>query len=187
MDLPKPENTTCLISCNINGVRRGDDYQDLLEIAQSLKTSSIDITSFCETNIDWRSSAKSKLHEKFRRVYHHIKPSTSSNSIKYNTLYQPGGTITMAMDQYTGRITNQGSDQELGRWSFIEILGSQERKIIITTIYQVCTHGPRAGSRTADSQQQSLFDATAELAHRERPCSTTLTNKWENGFNWGTS
>jgi hypothetical protein len=33
MELPKPDNTTCLISMNINGIWRGDNYQDVLEMA----------------------------------------------------------------------------------------------------------------------------------------------------------
>ena len=102
MDLPKEENTTRLISLNVNGLRRGDDYQDILAMAQAFKTSSVDWASLGETNIDWRSEAPSKVYKKFQRVYHHLKLSTSSSNIKFNTMYQPGGTATMITYKYIG-------------------------------------------------------------------------------------
>jgi hypothetical protein len=64
MALPKPENTTRLTSLNVNGVRRGDDYQDVLELGQAFKTTSSDLMTLAETNMDWRSMAK---HKNFTR------------------------------------------------------------------------------------------------------------------------
>ena len=157
MDLPKEENTTRLISLNVNGLRRGDDYQDILAMAQAFKTSSVDWASLGDTNIDWRSEAPSKVYEKFQRVYHHLKLSTSSSNIKFNTMYQPGGTATMITDKYIGCVTGKGSDTELGRWSYQEILGKHGRKIVLVTIYQVCKHQGKAGERTAHTQQVSLL------------------------------
>jgi exonuclease III len=150
MMLPKEDNTTRLISLNVNGIQQEFDYQDVLKMAQALKTSSVDWASFWETNIDWRSEAK-------RKVYHQTKISTSSSSIKYNSLYQPGGTATLVTNKYTGRVTRyHGDDKDLGRWSYLKILG-KGRTILLVTIYQVCdTHGQR-GSRTAHTQQVSLL------------------------------
>jgi hypothetical protein len=109
-----------------------------------------------ETNIDWQSEAKGEFYEKFRRVYHHTRISTSSSSIKYNTNYQPGGTLTMITDKYTGCATGTGNDP-LGRWSYIEILG-QGCTILLVTVYNVCKHsGKQVGSRTAHTQQASLL------------------------------
>jgi exonuclease III len=156
MQLPKDDNTTHLISLNINGIRREFDYQDVLEMAQALKTSSVDWAALIETNIDWRSEAKKKVYDKFQRIYHQTKISTSSSNIKYNSLYQPGGTATIVTDKYTGRVTSYGSDTELGRWSFIKILG-KGRTIILATVYQVCDIQGQAGSRTAHTQQVSLL------------------------------
>jgi hypothetical protein len=157
MVLPKPDDITRLISLNIHGIRRVDDYQDVLETAQAFKTSSVDMASLSETNIDWRSVAKSKFYEKFRRIYHKLRISTSSSTIKYTTNYQPGGTLTMLTDKYTGRVTGTGDDSSLGRWSYIEILG-RGRTILLVTVYNVCQqHGNQAGSRTAHTQQASLL------------------------------
>jgi exonuclease III len=156
MALPKSQNTTRLVSINVNGVRRGDDYQDVLEMAQSFKTFSVDWATLSETNIDWRSAAKSKFYEKMQKVYHHAKISTSSSIIKYDTIYQPGGTLTMVTDDYTGRVTNIGRDEELGRWSFTAMIGKHGRTILLVTIYKVCNKNS-GGSRTAYTQQVSLL------------------------------
>jgi FtsZ-interacting cell division protein YlmF len=65
MQIPKPENTTRLISLNINGFRRANDFQDILETAQALKVSSADLINFQETNVNWRSSCLSHCYDKF--------------------------------------------------------------------------------------------------------------------------
>jgi hypothetical protein len=56
MQLPKPDNTTRLISLNANGFRQTNDFQDILEIEQAMKVSSGDLLHFQETNTNWRSS-----------------------------------------------------------------------------------------------------------------------------------
>jgi hypothetical protein len=157
MELPKDTNTTWLIALNVNGVRRGDNYQDVLEMAQAVKTHQVHWASFGETNTDWESAAKNKLYKKFNRIFHQVKLSTSRSTIKYKTLYQPGGTATIVTNNYTGRVTGTGSDTGLGRWSYLKILGSKGRTIILATVYQVCNQGHQVGSRTAHAQQTSLL------------------------------
>jgi exonuclease III len=158
MVLPKPENTTRLASLNVNGIRRGDDYQDVLGMAQALKTSSVDWGTFSETKIDWRSAARGKMYEKIQRVYHHARISTSSSSIRYDTLYQPGGTMTLVTDNYTSRVKSMGHDSALGRWSYTFMTGRHGRIIILVTVYNVCNQpSNRSGSRTAHTQQHSLL------------------------------
>jgi exonuclease III len=158
MLLPKPENTTRLLSMNINGFRRANDFQDVLETAQALKVSSADIINFQETNINWRSPCLSHCYEKFRRVYHHARISTSSSIITYRTYYQPGGTMSVVTDDYVGRIVETGSDSEMGRWSYTRMLGKHGRQIVVVSAYQVCNQqANQVGDRTAFAQQLSLL------------------------------
>ena len=158
MQLPKPENTTRLISLNINGFRSANEFQDVLEIAEQLKLSSADLINFQETNINWRSQCLSHCYEKFRRVYHHARLSTSSSTINYRTEYQPGGTCSIATDNYVGRVVETGSDNEMGRWSFIRMLGKHGRQIVLVSAYQVCNQrANQVGDRTAFAQQLSLL------------------------------
>jgi hypothetical protein len=159
MELPKPDNTTRLVSLNVNGFCRGDDYQDVLETAQSLKTSSSNIAAFSKTNTDWwTKAAKGKIYEKVQRIYHQARISTSSSIIRCKTLYQPGGTLTMVTDKYTGRVQSMGQDGIFGRWSYITMIGKQGQLITVVTIYNVCNQqGTRSGHRTAHMQQLSLL------------------------------
>ncbi len=53
MQLPKADGTSRLISMNINGMRRSNEFQDASKIASSLKVSSADLISFQETNLNW--------------------------------------------------------------------------------------------------------------------------------------
>ena len=158
MELPKPPNITRLVDLNINGIRRTDDFQDVLEIAQAMKMHSVDIMAFQETNTDWRSSAKHRTYERFQQVYHHTRLSTASSTTRYNTIYQPGGTLVAVTDDYVGRAALIGSDPELGRWSFIKLLGKRGRGIIVVSIYKVCQQdSTRCGDRTAYAQQMSIL------------------------------
>ena len=53
MELPKPDGVSRLVSMNINGLRRGNDYQDAREMAQALKISGTDLWNLQETNVNW--------------------------------------------------------------------------------------------------------------------------------------
>jgi hypothetical protein len=61
-------------------------------------------------------------------------------------------------DDYVGRVTEIGSDTEMGRWSYICLLGKHGRNIIITSVYNVCLqHGDKIGDRTAHAQQTGIL------------------------------
>jgi hypothetical protein len=158
MQLPKPDDTTRLISSNIHGFCRANEFQDMLDTAQALKVSSADITNFQETNCNWRSQCLSQCYDKFKRIYNHVEMATSSSIVTYRTEYQPGGTMVVATDDYVGRIVETGSDKEMGRWSYIRMLGKDGRNIVIVSAYQVCDQrADQVGDRTAFAQQTSLL------------------------------
>ena len=158
LQLPKPSGITRFLSMNINGLRRANDYQDARETAQALTISSIDIWNFQETNVNWRSECLSKCYDQFRRVYHHVRLSTSSSIITYRTLYQPGGTMSAVTDDHSGRVVETGSDRDMGRWSYTRLMGKQGRFIMVVSVYQVCNQQASSiGDRTAFAQQQSLL------------------------------
>jgi hypothetical protein len=83
---------------------------------------------------------------------------TSSSKVTYRTHYQPGETMTIATDNYVGRVVETGSDIEMGRWSYQRLLGKNGRKIIVVSVYQVCNQNAnRVGARTVFAQQLSLL------------------------------
>jgi hypothetical protein len=156
--LPKPEDTTRLISNNVPGYRRANDFQDVLDIAQSHKVSGADIWNHQETNCNWRSACQSQCYDSIRRVYNHARISTSSSKITYRTDYQPGGMLCAVTDDYVGRVVKTGSDEDMGRWSYIQILGKNGRQIVNVSANQVCNQqANQVGDRTAYAQQVSLL------------------------------
>jgi hypothetical protein len=61
-------------------------------------------------------------------------------------------------DDYVGRVVKTGSDKEMGRWSFVQLLGKHGRNIMVVSAYQVCNQqAARVGDRTAFAQQLSLL------------------------------
>jgi hypothetical protein len=158
LQLPKPSHISRFISLNINGFRRANNFQDAFETAQALKATSVDFWNFQETNVNWRSSCSAKCYEKFRKVYHHTLISTSSSTVQYRTLYQPGGMMSAVTDDYVGRVMKTGSDLDMGRWSFTHLLGKLGRIIVIVSVYQLCKQqASTVGDRTAFAQQLSLL------------------------------
>jgi exonuclease III len=158
LQLPKSQGVSRFLSLNINGMRRANEFQDALETAQALKISGIDFWNFQETNLNWRSECLAQCYERFKRVYHNVRLATSSSIIRYRTHYQPGGTMCAVADDYVGRVVETGSDSEMGRWSFVRLMGKNGLFIVVISVYQVCNQQANTvGDRTAFAQQLSLL------------------------------
>jgi hypothetical protein len=73
---------------------------------------------------------------------------TSTSQADTYHSYLPGGTVTIAVNEWTSQISEAGKDPRgLGRWSFLRTKGKLEQKLLIITVYQVCkssihTSGP---------------------------------------------
>jgi exonuclease III len=66
--------------------------------------------------------------------------------------------MTAVTDDYVGRVVETGSDKDMGRWSYIRMLGQHGRQIVVVSAYQVCNQqGNQAGDRTAYAQQKSIL------------------------------
>jgi hypothetical protein len=78
----------------------------------------------------------------------------SESSVKFDTEYKPGGTMTTVTGKWQAQISEMGQDQrKLGRWSYVKI-SSKRENIIIITAYRPCkTNGPM----TAWMQQWSIL------------------------------
>jgi hypothetical protein len=71
---------------------------ELLEIG-------VDVIQLPEANEDWRHSNEYKQCRKaVTSVFQHAKISTSSSRKRTVTAKQPGGTVTIGVDNFTGRI-----------------------------------------------------------------------------------
>jgi hypothetical protein len=166
-DSPKTidESTTRFALNNPNGVTRDGSYVHFLGYLLDLLEIGVDVIQLPEANVDWRRPGEfKKCQIAVQSVFRHSKLSTSSSTKRASTAKLPGGTLTIAVDNFTGRISGSGRDSKYGRWSFSQTRGRQGRTIIVVTIYQVCNQAvASAGSTTACIQQHTLLDEDGRI------------------------
>jgi hypothetical protein len=133
------ETTTRFVLNNPNGVTRDGSYDHLSEYLLDLLEIGVDVIQLPEANVDWRSRQEfQKCQALVQSVFRHSKLSTSSSTKRTSSAKLPGGTLTIAVDNFTGRISGSGRDSQYGRWSYFKTRGRHGRTIVAVTIYQVC-------------------------------------------------
>jgi hypothetical protein len=80
---------------------------DLLEIG-------VDVVQLPEANVDWRSPQEfKKCQSAVQSVFRHSKLITSSSTKRTASAKLPGGTLTIAVDNFMGRVSGWGHDSQL--------------------------------------------------------------------------
>ncbi len=67
--------------------------------------------------------------------------------------FQPGGTCTIALGHWASWVIGWGTDNLLGRWSFLEMVGQHGKRAIIVSAYRVCKQECDITTNTATAQQ----------------------------------
>jgi hypothetical protein len=113
------DSTTRFVLNNSNGVTRDGSYDNLSAYLLDLLEKGVDVIQLPEANVDWRRPGEfQKCQTAVQSVFRQSKLSTSSSTKRATTAKLPGGTITIAVDNFTGRISGSGRDSKYGRWSF---------------------------------------------------------------------
>jgi hypothetical protein len=171
-DSPKTidESTTRFVLNNPNGVTRDGSYDHMSEYLLDLLEIGVDVIQLPEANVDWRSpKAFQNCQSSVQSVFRHSKLNTSLSTKITASATLPGGTLTIAVNNFTGRISGFGRDSKFGRWSDFKTRGRQGRTIIVVTIYQVCNQAVAlAGSTTACLQQHTLLDEAGRVTTNAR-------------------
>jgi hypothetical protein len=166
-DAPKKitDSHTRFVLNNPNGVSRDGLYDHLTEYLMELLDLGVDVIQLPEANVDWRHPQEfKKCRKAVTSVFRHAKLSTSSSIKRTKTPKLPGGTLTIAVDDFTGRIFETGRDETYGRWSFFKASGRNGRSIVIVTVYQVCDQAVAStGDTTACKQQHVILDEQHRL------------------------
>jgi hypothetical protein len=165
------ESTTRFVLNNPNGVTRDGSYDHLSEYLLGLLEIGIDVMQLPESNVDWRSLNEFKnCQTAIQSVFRHSKISTSLSTKRAESAKLPGGTLTIAVHNFTGRISGSGRDSKYGRWSYFQTRGRHGRSIIVVTLYyQVCNQTiASAGSTTACLQQHTLLDEAGRITVNAR-------------------
>jgi len=74
---------------------------DMEAITTEISNLGVSVFAIQETNNHWDIDATHQLYTQFHRIAPHIVIATSSSSNSTTPGYQPGGTITLALDPWT--------------------------------------------------------------------------------------
>lgn len=149
-----------LMFVNANGIPQSPSHEKNDAIFQFSHSHSIDILGMTEINRNWRHIPDN------HSWYHRTKTwwEDSKASVAYNTndsastAFQPGGSITHAINKAAHRVIEAGRDPtNLGRWSWLRFQGKNNIKLRVITAYRPCKPSS-AGPSTAYSQQERYFD-----------------------------
>ena len=139
---------------NVNGISAGGNLLKAEEIIMAWKAIDVDLFGWAEANVNFAhpddptSIIKSKLHKQHKNY----SITASSSGIESKNIYQPGGVVTVATGNLTGRIKKKYAD-EMGRWSGYTICG-KAKNLTVLTAYQVCK-ATNPGTNTAAEQQKT--------------------------------
>jgi len=112
-----------------------------------------------ETNVNWNEDTTPLLQTQCRSITPQLQIATSTSAKKTKEWYKPGGTITMAMNNWTSHVVQKGHDTYLGRWSYLEFVGKQDKCLIMMSSYCVCHQQFDAASQMVTAQQIRLLQA----------------------------
>jgi hypothetical protein len=141
---------------NPNGLKPYQGNSDLSYSLRICESIGAGILSLPETNVNWSHYQSQKiLRCNLKNIFQSSSFQTSHTPEQFHSLYQPGGTITIALNRWTSRILHKGEDPYgLGRWSYMIMRGRGTMKLAVITGYRVCeTTASSAGVKTAFMQQ----------------------------------
>jgi len=130
---------------------------DMTAMAIELQHSNASVFLAQETNTAWLPPALRSTHAQCNKVHRHIKIATSSSQDNTDAKHHPGGTMTVALHKWASRVIGSGSDELLGRWSYLEFVGQGDKRLIVASAYRVCPQPFDATSMTATAQQTRLL------------------------------
>jgi len=133
---------------------------DMLAITDELMSKGVSVFAAQETNINWNKATTPLILAHARRTTPHVAIITSTSSEPTENWYKPGGTMVLALNHSTSRLIERGTDNPLGRWSYLEFVGKSNKRVIIFSAYQVCHQKFDAAADTASAQQIRILQAT---------------------------
>jgi hypothetical protein len=151
MMIPITPHNTRLYFINLNGLNLQNNAAKFCDLCEELYKSDVHLFVAAELNLDTQKFAIQKALQDTAR-----KTQTSTSTISAEKFYKPGGTMIMAQGDLVGRITERGSDS-MGRWSWIKLVGKNQRLVTLISAYQVCARPTNRTGITAYHQQQSIL------------------------------
>ena len=163
---------------NINGINFKQGAHSLVQLCLNLKEKGVDIISLTETNVHWkRNHIISKFKSLLKKVWleNKITYSTSETTTTWNSDCKPGGTATISVNKLSSSIIAKSEDPAgMGRWSTLTVLGKNNKRTTIITMYRPCkVKIENAGITTVVKQQWLIMQKSNRYEH---PHKATITD-----------
>jgi hypothetical protein len=132
---PDSNDTWRIFTSNIHGMKYQQDW-DYFDILLN-SGYRFGINTFClsESNTDWKyGEIRTQMHSNLRRLAKSYRISPSQSTIRFNTHYQPGGTLSLTTGPLSGRTKTTTGDAK-GRWNTLLINGSGGNSVALITAY----------------------------------------------------
>jgi hypothetical protein len=135
----RQENVLRMFLKNVNGIHKGNSWEEWKLLSIQSQKLQIDILSLTETNYNWNSKVQQfalTIAEKYTKE---CLLSTLLYRSESNSNNQPGGTATAVLGNATGRIAHKITySSSMLRWSGFKLHTNRDSLINIITVYQ-CT------------------------------------------------
>lgn len=151
----KPDDCICIYFQNINGIYTENSWSHFESSVNLQAQFQIDIAGLVETNIFWTPKSRRSINRILRTQNHKIHSTISNSNEIPESVFQPGGTVTITNGTLVNHILGTDNDPtDLGRWTGIHLHGQGNRTIAIITAYCPRKTG---GNTTCHSQQLRLL------------------------------
>jgi len=141
---------------------------DMQAITHELHNLNISIFAGQEPNIHWDPLIRYQIYQQCKSTASQIKLTTVSSQEPAEDWFKLGGALLLTLDPWTSRIISHGLDPILGRWTYQEFLGKNEKWVIVVSGYRVCNQKFDAAANTATVQQICLLQAQGILNPKPR-------------------
>eukprot|EP00980_Cylindrotheca_fusiformis_P016561 scaffold4965_cov87-Cylindrotheca_fusiformis.AAC.3 len=154
---------------NINGLQLRDQGRRLRQIFREINMLQAHHTGLVEINTNTRHSTALKLlYDAAKEEFLHSVLTPANSQVDCQSLFKPGGVLSVTTDEFVGRIVDKGSDH-MGRWSYVKYAGKAGKIITVVTAYQVCIRPTNAVGNTAFHQQVQQIATEAQQADSTIP------------------
>jgi len=151
----KPHGWFRILSKNVSTLN--SQNLDMLAIATELHECDASVFLAQETNIPWTPHNLLTIRSQCHQVHRHQKLATSSSTDSAKGHFQPGGMLTLAVGKWASHMIQSGTDDPLGRWSYLELVGQNNMRLIVVSAYRVCPQQFDAATTTVTAQQTRLL------------------------------
>ena len=123
IDQPTQGNNFRIYFQNENGLAVGKGTRKWEDMIQEMNTRKVSVCWFAETNFEWNwEKTTARLIAKLRKTAGKATIATSTTNLKFKSTYKPGGTATIALHEWSGRVMESIRDQSgQARWSGFQL------------------------------------------------------------------